>query len=182
VEKVGEDTPRQFHPGLWDPDLSADLQEGLAASGAVDFEVGSMVAEEEVVSEAVSKTVEDMVVVEVAEVVLVIQEAEASLVVEGDLVVTEVPMDTVPLPMRPLAPVVGLVDLPLMTEEAVVSAEEDTAVLDRLSATETQRQLVGMFRVVVAAHMMIETVATAAAAEATTTVTPFAEVVAIWSR
>jgi hypothetical protein len=178
AEKVGEGIQRPYHQGPWDLDLLVDLQEGLAASGVVSG-VASMVVEEEAALEGASKIVEATVVV--VEVVSATKAAGASQVEEASEV-TAAPMGMVLPLMRLLAPEVESAVVLVVTEVAVVLAEEGTGALDPLIAMEIQRQLVGMIRVVAVAHMMTETV-DIVAAEATTTVTArLVEAAAIWSR
>ena len=175
VVKVGEDTPKPFHQGLWDQDLSADHQEDQAAFEVVSV-VASMAVEEEVGSEAVSKTVEAMEVV--AEAVLATKVAAASQEVGEALEVTADLMATALPPMPRLALAAELAGH-RATEEVVASAEEGMEAPDLPIATDP---LVGMIHVVVAAHMMTETAATAAAEATMIAMARFVEAAAIWSR
>jgi hypothetical protein len=187
VEKVAEDTRRPYHPDQWDLDHSADPQEDPVASEEVVSVVDLMVVGDEAGSEVVFKIVEAMAAAAavLVEVVLATKVEEDFREEEEAFKETADLMDMVPLLTRLLVPVVDLADLleaSLLIEVAAVSAEEGMGVLAPLNATETQHHLVGMIHVVVAAHMMTETV-DIVAAKATTTVTARSvEVVATWSQ
>jgi hypothetical protein len=173
--------PKQLPLDQWALGVSTALLADPAASDLVSV-AALMVGEVEEASEEVSKIEEAMAAV-VEEEVLDTKAAShpeadsAAATVVGMVAQTDM---VLPLPTLLLAPVVHVV-------EAVATAEEGMVALDLLIATALgcPRLLVGMIRVVVAAHMMTDpadTVATTVEDTETVMEPHEVEAVAIWSR
>jgi hypothetical protein len=164
---VAEATLEPFPVDLWALEVSHQHLEDSEVA-VVDSEAASTVAEDEVGSEvaAAAAAEED-------------SQIEAAMVEE-----VEVALATEAVSAAPTAPLLQMPQQGQVVAVVVVVLEADTVVDDQAPQDlPIETVLVGMVRVMVAAHMMIEMAATVAPAEATLIAMHLEEAVAaIWSR